>query len=185
MALLSKVPGMRVLAPSSTEDLQQMLQDALSLADSGPVVIRYPKGVARSVPNQQLATGTSALQLRQDPSNGMCILAVGKMVRAAEEAAKVLDERGIPTTVWDVRSCSPLDPAMLESANRHRAVLTIEDGIRDGGIGMSIADVLTVPTRVLGIPTKFIPQAKPDAILAKLGLDASGVVQAVCEMIGA
>ncbi len=185
MALLSKVPGMRVLTPSSTEDLQQMLQDALSLADSGPVVIRYPKGVARSVPNQQLATGTSALQLRQDPSNGMCILAVGKMVRAAEEAAKVLDERGIPTTVWDVRSCSPLDPAMLESANRHRAVLTIEDGIRDGGIGMSIADVLTVPTRVLGIPTKFIPQAKPDAILAKLGLDASGVVQAVCEMIGA
>ena len=48
MALLSKVPGMRVLAPSSVEDLQQMLHDAVSLADEGPVVIRYPKGVARS-----------------------------------------------------------------------------------------------------------------------------------------
>ena len=184
MALLSKVPGMRVLAPSSTEDLQQMLQDALSLADSGPVVIRYPKGVARSVHNQPLATGLNALQLRQDPAKGTCILAVGKMVRAAEEAATLLETHGIATTVWDVRSCVPLDPAMLESANGHRAVLTIEDGIREGGIGMAIADALTVPTRVLGIPTKFIPQAKPDAILAQLGLDTNGIVRTVREMVG-
>jgi 1-deoxy-D-xylulose-5-phosphate synthase len=184
MALLSKVPRMRVLAPSSTEDLEQMLQDALALAESGPVAIRYPKGVARSVPDQEVVSGTKARLLRVDPQKGTCILAIGKMVRAAEEAAAMLESHGIATTVWDVRSCVPLDPAMLESAASHRAVLTIEDGIREGGIGMAIADHLTVPTRVLGIPTKFIPQAKPDAILAQLGLDASGIVRTVREMVG-
>ena len=44
MALLSRVPGMRVLAPSSAQELHQMLHDAMSLADEGPVAIRYPRG---------------------------------------------------------------------------------------------------------------------------------------------
>jgi 1-deoxy-D-xylulose-5-phosphate synthase len=140
--------------------------------------------VARSAPDQERVSGTQARLLREDPARGTCILAVGKMVLAAEEAAATLESHGIATTVWDVRSCVPLDPAMMESANRHRAVLTIEDGIREGGIGMTIADQLSVPTRVLGIPTRFIPQAKPDAILAQLGLDAAGIVRTVREMVG-
>jgi 1-deoxy-D-xylulose-5-phosphate synthase len=47
MALLSRVPGMTVLAPSSAQELQQMLRDAIGLLDAGPVAIRYPKGQAR------------------------------------------------------------------------------------------------------------------------------------------
>ena len=90
-----------------------------------------------------------------------------------------------PTACASLPSARWCAPPKKPLPGERVAVLTIEDGIRDGGIGMSIADSLTVPTRVLGIPTKFIPQAKPDAILAQLGLDASGVVRAVCEMMGA
>jgi 1-deoxy-D-xylulose-5-phosphate synthase len=73
---------------------------------------------------------------------------------------------------------------MLASAAQNSHVLTFEDGLRDGGIGMAIADRITslnsnVNVRVHGVPTKFIPQAKPDAILAQFGLDANGIVTVV------
>jgi 1-deoxy-D-xylulose-5-phosphate synthase len=183
MALLAKVPGMRVLAPSSAQELQQMLHDALDLADAGPVVIRYPKGTARQVDEHDVGSGLAARRLR-DGDGRACILAVGKMVEASLKAAEQLAAEGIETTVWDVRSCAPLDPAMIADAARHGQVVTVEDGIADGGIGMSIAHQVaevdhTVPVEVMGVPTQFIQHAKPAAILARLGLDAEGITRRV------
>jgi len=183
MALLAKVPGMRVLAPSSAQELQQMLHDALRLADAGPVVIRYPKGAARQVAADDVGSGLEARRLQQG-DGGVAILAVGKMVAAAMKAAERLGANGTPVTVWDVRSCAPLDPAMIDDAAAHRFVITAEDGIREGGIGTSIATQIAerrTDTRVtvLGVPTKFLPHAKPDRLLSQLGLDAEGIVAAV------
>ncbi|MFM7307141.1 MAG: 1-deoxy-D-xylulose-5-phosphate synthase N-terminal domain-containing protein, partial [Actinomycetota bacterium] len=135
MALLSKVPGMRVLAPSSAQDLQQMLHDAVSLADTGPVVIRYPKGNARQVGEDDVGSGLNARRMTSDPGKGLCILAVGKMVAAAEQVVAALARDNISATLWDVRSCVPADETMIRDAAAHRRVLTLEDGIRDGGIG--------------------------------------------------
>jgi 1-deoxy-D-xylulose-5-phosphate synthase len=179
MALLSKVPGMRVLAPSSVEDLEQMLHDAMVLAAEGPVVIRYPKGKARSVDASRVGSGLSALKLAGGDGS-IAVLAVGKMVGAAESALPLLEAAGIRATVYDVRSCAPLDAAMIADAAAHRCVLTVEDGIRDGGIGSLIADAVHaasphVVVESLGVPTKFIPHNKPDVILASLGLDAAGI----------
>ena len=183
MALLAKVPGMRVLAPSSLQELQVMLHDAVGLADAGPVVIRYPKGAARQVGEHEVGSGVQARRLREGAGR-VAVLAVGKLVGAAEKAAAALAADGIEATVWDVRCCAPLDAAMIADAARHGAVVTCEDGIRDGGIGMTIADQVhalapSVPVEVLGVPTVFIPQAKPDRILASMGLDADGIEAAV------
>ncbi|MFZ4810977.1 MAG: 1-deoxy-D-xylulose-5-phosphate synthase [Ilumatobacteraceae bacterium] len=180
MALLAKVPGMRVLAPSSAQELQVMLHDAIALADDGPVMIRYPKGAARQVSEHEVGSGLHARRLREGDGS-LCILAIGKLVAAAERAAERLAESGVQATVWDVRSCAPLDALMIADAARHGAVLTCEDGIRDGGIGMTIADQVhelspTLTVVSLGVPTMFIPQAKPDRILASFGLDADGIV---------
>jgi len=180
MALLAKVPGMRVLAPSSAQELQVMLHDAIALADDGPVMIRYPKGAARQVSEHEVGSGLHARRLREGDGS-LCILAIGKLVAAAERAAERLAESGVQATVWDVRSCAPLDASMIADAARHGAVLTCEDGIRDGGIGMTIADQVhelspTLAVVSLGVPTMFIPQAKPDRILASFGLDADGIV---------
>jgi 1-deoxy-D-xylulose-5-phosphate synthase len=65
-------------------------------------------------------------------------------------------------------------------------VITVEDGIREGGIGMSIAAEIAArgtDTRVeiLGVPTKFLPHAKPDRLLAQIGLDAEGIAAVVSE----
>jgi 1-deoxy-D-xylulose-5-phosphate synthase len=183
MAMLSKVPGMRVLAPSSAEELQVMLHDALQLADDGPVVIRYPRGTAVHVGEHEVGTGLNARKWRSGDGS-VAIVSVGKMLTESLKAAETLAAAGIEVTVWDARSCAPLDGEMIADAAGHRLVVTIEDGIRDGGIGEMIAhDVRallpTAHVEVLGIPTRFIPQGSADRILASFGLDAEGIVAAV------
>ena len=183
MALLSKVPGMRVLAPSSAQELHQMLDDAASLADDGPVAIRYPRGAARQVPDHEVGVGLKARKALQG-DRSVCILAVGRMLELAEKAAAELAADGIEATVWDVRSCAPLDPDMIADAAAHGAVVTVEDGIRDGGIGMTMFDQIgaispEVPVEILGVPTRFIQHGDPKQILARFGLDAAGIAATV------
>jgi 1-deoxy-D-xylulose-5-phosphate synthase len=187
MALLSKVPGMRVLAPSSIQELEQMLHDAMTLSNEGPVVIRYPKGAARSVGAGAIGSGVLANKMVSGDGS-IAILAIGKMVGAAEKAVAALSEAGISATLYDIRSCAPLDPAMIRDAASHAAVLTVEDGIRDGGIGAAIASQVhaissAVPVESLGVPTQFIPHDKPDAILARFGLNADGITTAAQRLL--
>ncbi len=187
MALLARVPGMRVLAPSSAQELHVMLHDALRLADDGPVAIRYPRGTAVNVGEHDVGSGLAARRVREGDGS-VCILAIGKMVAIAEKAATQLVDGGIEATVWDVRSCAPLDQTMIADAARHGAVLTCEDGVRDGGIGMTIADqvhalVADVAVRTLGIPTRFIPQGSAERILASFGLDADGIASSARSLV--
>ena len=182
MALLARVPGMRVLAPSSAEELQLMLHDAIGLADEGPVAIRWPRGAAHHVGEHEVGAGLLGRKVREGDGS-VCIVAIGKMVVDAVKAAEALETSGVQATVWDARSCAPLDPQMIADAARHRAVVTVEDGVRDGGIGMTISDrvhtlAANVPVQILGLPSRFFPQGSADRILAQLGLDADGIIAA-------
>ncbi|MFT7600262.1 MAG: 1-deoxy-D-xylulose-5-phosphate synthase [Acidimicrobiales bacterium] len=184
MVLMSKIPGMTIFCPSSYQEVQQMLTDAYDL-DRGPVCIRWPKTAAPSVPNSMVGRGLSA---RKDRSgSGVCIIGVGKMLGAAQEAADLLVADGISATVWDPRVVKPLDPDMLADAAEHDLVITIEDGLRHGGIGSMIAYELqesSCRVEVLGVPTEFLPQGKADDILSALGLDGEGVATSAREALG-
>jgi len=186
MALLTKVPGMTVFAPSSAQEIGVMLREALSIT-SGPTAVRFPRGAARHVPPDAVGSGLRA-RLAREGSGDVCILAVGKMLEAAEEAGEQLD-----ATVWDVRVVKPLDVEMLRSAAGHRLVVTVEDGIRVGGVGMQVMDAvagleesrISPPVVVLGLPSAFIPQGKPDHLLASHGLDGPGIVAAAEKALAA
>ena len=189
MALLTKVPGMCVMAPSSYQELEVMLAQALETTD-GPVAIRWPKTAARHVPEEEVGHGLAGRKIRSGET--VCLLSVGKMLDAAEEAADLLESQGVSTSVWDVRVVAPLDEAMLSDARTHSLVVTIEDGIREGGAGAGIATALSemdgaggVPAiRILGIPTSYLPHGKPDQILAACGLDAAGIAATARETLG-
>jgi 1-deoxy-D-xylulose-5-phosphate synthase len=190
MALGLAIPGMTVFAPSSAPEVEVMLAEALTL--DGPSMIRFPKTPAPWVPPGTVGTGLHARKVRTGDGS-VCVLAVGKMVTAAEEAAGLLEAEGIDLTVWDVRVVSDPDPAMLADAGGHAVVITAEDGVRQGGAGMFIADALRAsypqgsapPVISLGIPRAFIPQDKPDRILARLGLDGAGLARSVRKALGA
>lgn len=182
MVLLSKVPGMTVFAPSSYQEVGQMLHDALEITD-GPSAIRWAKTDARHVGPDEIGSGLNARQLQAGTE--LCIISVGKMLDAAEAAAAQLESEGISVSLWDARLVKPLDINMLTAAAEHPYVITIEDGLRDGGVGSAIADSLSeltlgstpVRVRILGVPTQYIAHGKPAAILAELGLDAAGITE--------
>jgi len=196
MAMLARVPGMRVLAPSSAQELQVMITDAMVLAGEGPVAIRYPRGRAHQVDEHEVGSMLEARLVRAatDRPTAVCLIAIGKMLAAAERAANELVAAGQDVSVWDARCCAPLDPQMLEDAAAHRGVVTIEDGVRDGGIGTTIATTIAgcatavddldrparpTPVTTLGLPTRFIAHAAtPEEIHATLGLDAAGIAAA-------
>jgi 1-deoxy-D-xylulose-5-phosphate synthase len=188
LALCLRIPGMTVLAPSSAQEVGVMLETALEL--SGPAAIRYPSGTARSVPPDQVGVGLSARTVRTGDGS-VCILAVGKMLEAAEEAARILAVDGVDATVWDVRVARPLDPRMVTDAGRHGLVVTVEDGVRIGGAGSQIVDALadltekrtSPPVLVLGIPTSYIPHGNIGSILAQLGLDGPGIAAATAKAL--
>jgi len=188
MVLLTKVPGMTMFAPSSYQELQVMLHDALEIT-TGPVAIRWPKTMARQAGPDEVGSGLRARRARS--GGDLCIISVGKMLDAAEAAADLLAEEGVSVTVWDARVVTPLDPEMLADAARHPFVITVEDGLRDGGVGSMVADRLAELTtgrpaprvRVLGVPAAYLPHGKPDAILSDLGLDGPGVAAAALTLL--
>jgi 1-deoxy-D-xylulose-5-phosphate synthase len=187
MALLSTVPGMTVYAPSSAQELHVMFDDALARCVDGPAAIRYPRGQARQVAEHEVGEGLHGRKTRSGDGT-LCIVAVGRMLAAAEHAADQLAAEGVSVTVWDPRLVSPLDPEVVADAARHRAIITVEDGIVDGGIGSQFAAAVTahfagIGTPMphitsLGLPTKFIPHGKADQLLATLGLDTAGLIKA-------
>ena len=156
-----------------------MMSDALDIT-TGPVAIRYPKTPAPSVDETQVGSGLRGRKVRG--GSDVCILAVGKMLGAAEDAAARLEAEGVSATVWDVRSVTPLDQDMLDDAGTHPLVVTIEDGIRDGGCGSAIRDRLAgtgASVEVLGVPTDYVTHGNVDQLLSELGLDADGIVDTV------
>jgi 1-deoxy-D-xylulose-5-phosphate synthase len=166
-----------------------MLDTALGLG--GPSAIRYPRGAARQVKPDQVGRGLNARLVREGPARLVCILAIGKTLEAAEEAAEILSEDGIDATVWDVRVVRPLDPQMIADASRHDLIVTVEDGVRSGGGGAYIADAVAdldearrcPPILVLGVPTSYIPHGAQDQILAQLGLDGPGIAAAAAKAV--
>ena len=190
MVLLTKVPGMTVFAPSSAQELDVMVREALSVT-AGPSAVRYPKGPARQVPAAEVGSGLTGRLVRR--GDGVCILAVGKMLEAAEEAARLLDVQGVAAALWDVRVVKPLDPAMITDAAAHPLVVTVEDGLREGGAGSGIADAVArltagrpaAPVLVLGVPDAYHPQAPPSRIHADLGLDGPGIAASVIRALEA
>ena len=187
LALLTKVPGLTLFAPSSYEEMTVMLEEAMRIT-SGPVALRWPKTVARHVMPGAVGSGRSARRVRV--GDDVCILALGKMVEAAEEAAELLDTRDVHATVWDIRTI-PADPKMLADAapsparrhrrgrhRRRRRGRTARGPARWVGDGHAAPPVVA-----LGTPSAYIPHGKPAALLANLGLDGPGIAATVAKLL--
>ncbi len=189
MVLNLVIPDVAIFAPSSAQELPLMFEAALEL--DGPAIIRFSKTLARQVPDDQVGTGMKARKVRS--GKDVCILAVGKMAEAAEEAANILEHSGISATVWDVRVVRPADPEMLEDAASHPLIVTAEDGLRTGGAGSYLVDLIAglsqtracSPSLILGTPVRFLHHSKPDTILSKLGLDGPGIATSIIQALGA
>lgn len=187
LAMLQLVPGIRIAAPRDAKRLREEFREAVGVHDA-PTVVRYPKG---GVPAdleaiERLADGVDVLA--RGSSDDVLLVGIGPMVHLAMEVAERLRAQGIGATVVDPRWAIPVQPSIVDLAREHRLVITIEDGIRVGGVGTRVRQVLReagVDTAVdeLGIPDEFIDHASREQILEDAGLTASKIAHDVVAQV--
>ncbi len=190
LALLQIVPGIEIAAPRDAIRLKEELAEAIAINDR-PTVIRFPKGAAPlDIPAlKRLSDGVEVLA--EAPSKDVLLVAVGAMATVALKIAELLKAHGIGATVIDPRWVVPVRQSVIDLAKDHRLVVTLEDGVRVGGIGTRIRQDLRaaqVDTALneLGLPDEFLEHASRAEILERVGLTAQNITQEiVAQVLGA
>lgn len=187
LAMLQLVPGIRIAAPRDAARLREVFREATAVEDA-PTVVRYPKGKVNADVEavERLHDGVDVLS--RGSSEDVLLVGIGPMVHLALEVAERLKAQGIGATVIDPRWAIPVQPSIVDLAREHRLVITIEDGIRVGGVGTRVRQVLReagVDTAVdeLGIPDEFIDHATREQILEDAGLTASKIAHDVVAQV--
>lgn len=187
LATLQIVPNIRIAAPRDAERLREELQEAVAVAD-GPTVLRFPKGVAAaSIPAlKRLHDGVDILSAR--PSKDVLIVAVGSMATVGLAVADLLAAQGIGATVIDPRWVIPVPASVVELAAEHRLVVTIEDGIKVGGIGTRVRQdmreaQIDTALNEIGLPDEFLEHASRGEILDRVGLNAQSIARDVVAQV--
>ena len=180
---LRMIPNLKVLAPADESELASALHTALAL--KGPVALRYPRGEACGVPlpdNPKLLEVGKSRCVRE--GNDVSILSFGRMLSYACEAADILEEHSISARVVDMRWIKPLDIEAIRAASKTSLVVTLEEGVVEGGVGEEVLEVLVkehLHSNVvnLGIPDTFIEQGSVAHLFQDLGLDGEGIAASI------
>jgi 1-deoxy-D-xylulose-5-phosphate synthase len=180
ISFLRCIPNMTLMAPADENECRQMLYTATTL--HGPSAVRYPRGTGPGVPlvEEMTAIPVGRAQLRREGRSGLAILVFGTLLDSAAKIAERLD-----ATVVNMRFIKPLDEDMVISlAERHRAIVTIEENAAIGGAGSAVAELLAsegllIPHLQLGIPDRFIEHGSRDSCLVAAGLDAGGLTSSI------
>jgi 1-deoxy-D-xylulose-5-phosphate synthase len=187
LAMLQIVPGIRIASPRDASRLVEELNEAIEVSD-GPTVIRFPKGsVSQEIPAvRRLADGVDVLL--ESAAKDVLILTVGSMAHMGLQVAKMLADQGIGATVIDPRWVIPVPDSVVTLASQHRLVVTIEDGIRVGGIGTRVRQDLRaaqVDTALseIGLPDEFLEHASRDEILDRVGLNAQDISREIVAQV--
>jgi 1-deoxy-D-xylulose-5-phosphate synthase len=179
------IPNMVVAAPKDENELQHLIFTAVS--SGRPFVVRYPRGAGLGVPLdsklEPIKIGRGEI-LRE--GKDLSLLAYGSMVPIAEEASRLLAERGIDCGVVNARFAKPLDRDLLSHIRQTSArILTLEEHLAMGGFGSAVLETFhregwtTENVRCHGIPDQFVEHSPAAIQRANLKLDVEGVVETV------
>ncbi|GAA3820683.1 1-deoxy-D-xylulose-5-phosphate synthase [Cellulomonas soli] len=191
MAMLAVVPGLRLAAPRDEATLRDALRTAVDV-DDAPTVVRYPKGaMGAPVPALEDVDGIDVLARHDAPAGATSVLVVGvgAMAATALETAEVLAAHGLRVTVVDPRWVLPVPAALTKLVGTYDHVVTLEDGVVDGGIGSLVGQRareagIGTPVQAIGIPRTFLEHATRDQLVGELRLRPQDVARDVLTALG-
>jgi 1-deoxy-D-xylulose-5-phosphate synthase len=187
LAILQVIPNIRLSAPRDATRLREELREAVAVTDA-PTVVRFSKGTVGTEIAAVRRSSDGVEVLHEESRKDVLIVTVGPMAEIGLEVAKRLADQGIGATVIDPRWVVPVPASVIEFAREHRLVVTIEDGIRVGGIGTRIrqdlrrAGVHTALTE-LGLPDEFLEHGSRAEILEEVGLTPQQIARDVVEQV--
>jgi 1-deoxy-D-xylulose-5-phosphate synthase len=187
LAILQVVPHIRIAAPRDATRLREELGEAVVVEDA-PTVLRFSKGEVGVEYEAVRRTDDGVDVLREAPHKDVLIVTVGPMAKVGLQVAERLAAQGIGATVIDPRWVVPVPQSVISLAAEHRIVVSIEDGVRVGGIGTRIrqdlraANVDTAVTE-LGLPDEFLEHGSRDYIMEKVGLTPQAIARDVVAQV--
>ncbi len=177
---LSHLPSFTVMAPSSGEELEGMLEFAVNRCN-GPVAIRYPRGEAASIPTEPIKMGQGRV-LKE--GNDAVIVAIGSSVSDALSASEILEKNGISTAVLDMRFLKPLDTALIEKySDKCKIVATAEDNVRTGGLYSEVCTISNKNIIGFNLPDEPIHQGSQEQIKMRYGIDGQSMAEVILKNI--
>ncbi len=185
IGMMKMLPNMTVIVPC---DYEQTKQATIAIADhQGPVYLRFGRPVMPifTAENANFQIGKADVLVE---GSDVTIIACGHLVWKAIEAAKELEAQGISAEIINMHTIKPLDvDAILKSVAKTRCVVTAEEHMIAGGLGESVAQVLTtndlVPQEFVAVNDTFGESGTPMELMAKYGIDTPNIVTAAKKAI--
>ena len=192
LAYLCCLPDMVVMAAADEAELVHMVATAAAYND-GPIAFRYPRGegVGVEMPDFGVPLEIGKGRILVEGSR-VAIISLGTRLSESLKAAEELEAHGLPTTVADARFAKPIDRDLVRRlAASHDVVITIEEG-SIGGFGSQVQQLLSddgafdngLKFRSMIFPDAYIDHDKPEKQMARIGLDAKGIVAKVLSALG-
>lgn len=191
MAALRPVPNITLASPMNEHELRRLMYTA-QLPGKGTFVIRYPRG--RGVladwhcPLEEVKVGTGR-KLRD--GDDIAVLSVGPVGNNVVKAVEMIenDGDGISVAHYDMRFVKPLDENLLkEVAAKFKHVITVEDGVREGGFGSAVIEWMEdngqhLDIVRLGLPDHFVEHGTVAQLQSIVGIDAEGIRRTIEETL--
>ncbi len=185
LSYLSSIPNMHIMAPKNKWELSDMLKYAVEF--DGPIALRYPRGEAYDGLKEYrrpIEYGKSEVIYEEED---IALLAVGNMVKIAEQVRKNLKEIGYSCTLVNARFVKPVDTEVLDMLSAdHKLLVTMEENVRSGGYGEKVMDYVMeqeLPVKLLNIslPDEYVEHGNVALLYEEVGIDAQTVTKRIIE----
>ena len=174
LSYLGSMPNMTILAPKNLWELSDMIKFAVDY--DGPIAVRYPRGEAYTGLKEFRAPICLGKSEVIHEGSRVALLAVGSMVKMAEEVQKQLKERmDMDAALVNARFVKPIDEELLRSfADTYELVVTLEENVKDGGFGervLAFAEEEDLPfgVEIIALPDRFIPHGSVSYQMKQVG----------------
>ncbi|HDQ25238.1 MAG TPA: transketolase family protein [bacterium] len=188
IAIMRALPNMKIVAPADSVEAEKLIEFLAEYYES-PVYVRLARMNTPVVfgPDFKFEMGKSHVMKK---GSGITVISTGVMLFTALEAGRLLEEKGISAEIIHMPVIKPLDAAaVVKSARKTGAVITIEEHTIIGGLGSAVSEVLTdkypVPLKRLGINDLFAESGEPEELFKKYGMSEDDIVRAAVRMVKA
>jgi 1-deoxy-D-xylulose-5-phosphate synthase len=192
MAALRPVPNLTISSPMNEHELRRLMYTA-QLPDKGPFVIRYPRGrgvlIDWRCPLEEIKVGTGRkLTSIEGEGEGIAILTIGPVGNTVEKILSTNTQHPSPITHYDMRFLKPIDEDILhEVGKKFRKVITVEDGVRNGGLGSAVTEWFQdhdydVKVKRLGLPDQFVEHGTVAELQHIVGIDEESIREVIASL---
>ncbi len=186
ISLMRSIPNMVVLCPADAYEAEAAIEAVYRY--NGPCFVRLGRSAVPTIYEEGKVSFTIGKGTMLHKGSKVALIACGIMVNEALQAYEALKAEGIEVTVIDMASIKPIDrDLIIETANTHDVIITIEEHSVIGGLGSAVSEVLSqyAPCRqiMMGIPDCFGESGTPNALLEKFHLQAKDIAAEVKEQL--